>query len=152
MRVKDYLQQGYRLEHRIRLVQAEIEELRELSTSVSSPGFEEHHNASRNTDAPYEKLILKIVSLEEKQAAMLEKLLSFKAELTEVIDSLEDKDERLVIHFRYIGNKTWVEIGDKLGWDARTVRRWHNKALAHLVLPETPTIIDKNLQENENGT
>ena len=38
MRVKDYLQQGYRLEHRIRLVQAEIEELRELSTSVSSPG------------------------------------------------------------------------------------------------------------------
>ena len=69
-----------------------------------------------------------------------------------MIDSLEDKDERLVIHFRYIGNKTWVEIGDKLGWDARTVRRWHNKALAHLVLPETPTIIDKNLQENENGT
>lgn len=144
MTVKEYLNQGYRLEHRIKLVQAEIAELREMSTSISSPGFEEHFSSSRNTDAPFERVLIKICTLEEKQAATLEKLLDFKSELTEVINSVEDKNERLVLHYRYIGNKTWVEIGDILRWDERTIRRIHNRALSHIVLPDNPLSIDKN--------
>ena len=142
MTVKEYLNQGYRLEHRIKLVQAEIAELREMSTSISSPGFGEHFSSSRNTDAPFERVLIKICTLEEKQAAILEKLLDFKSELTEVINSVEDKNERLVLHYRYISNKTWVEIGDILRWDERTIRRMHNRALSHIVLPDDPIIID----------
>lgn len=148
MTVKEYLNQGYRLEHRIKLVQAEIAELREMSTSISSPGFGEHVNSSRNTDAPYERVLIKICGLEEKLAEALEKLLDFKMELTEVIDAVDDKDLRMVLHYRYLCNLTWVQIGDALGWDAKTIRRWHNKALPKVVLPEHPTIIDKNLQED----
>lgn len=142
MTVKEYLNQGYRLEHRIKLVQAEIEELRELSTSISSPGFEEHFSASRNTESPFERVLIKICTLQEKQAEALEKLLNFKAELISVINAVGDKDERLVLRYRYLGNKTWVEIGDLIGWDERTIRRIHNKALPHIVLPENPIIID----------
>lgn len=148
MTVKEYLNQGYRLEHRIKLVQTEIEELRELSTSISSPGFGEHVCSSRNTDAPYERVIIKICSLEEKLAEALEKLLDFKTELTEVINAVDDKDLRMVLHYRYLCNLKWAQIGDILGWDAKTIRRWHNKALTKVVLPEHPSIIDKNLQEN----
>jgi hypothetical protein len=41
----------------------------------------------------------------------------------------------------------WTQIADTLGWDARTIKRWHNKAIAKIVIPENPTIIDKNLKK-----
>lgn len=48
MTAKEYLNQAYRLEQRIKLAKMEIEELQELSCCVSSPGFEERYNATRN--------------------------------------------------------------------------------------------------------
>ena len=145
MTAKEYLSQGYRLEKRIKMLQEEIEELRLLSTTVSSPGFEEHYSASRNTDAPFERVLYKIMELETKQARVLERLVSFKDEMYQVIDTVTDSDEHLVLRYRYLGNKTWVEIGDELGWDERTIRRIHNKALAHVVLPENPTIVNTRM-------
>lgn len=142
MTVKEYLGQGYRLEHRIKMHKTEIEEMRELSTSISSPGFEEHYNASKNVDAPFEKVLLKIMELEQMQADMLECLLCFKQELISVINAVPNKDERIVLYYRYVCNKTWVEIGETIGWDERTIRRWHNRAIGHVTLPENPTIID----------
>lgn len=142
MTVKEYLNQGYRLEHRIKMHKTEIEEMRELSTSISSPGFEEHYNASKSTDAPFERVLLKIMELEQLQADMLERLLCFKQELMSVINAVPNKDERIVLYYRYVCNKSWVEIGEVIGWDERTIRRWHNKAVAHMVLPEHPTVID----------
>ena len=53
MTVKEYLGQAYLLDQRINSYTIECEELRLMAESISSPGFEEHYNASRNTDAPY---------------------------------------------------------------------------------------------------
>ena len=50
-------------------------------------------------------------------------------------------DERLVLTYRYIKNDTWGQIGEELYADERTIRRWHNRALAHVVVPDTPTSI-----------
>lgn len=152
MTVKEYLGQGYRLEQRIRLAKAEIEELREMTVSISSPGFEEHFNPNRSTEAPYEKVLCKIMEMEQEQAQRLHDLLVFKQELISVINTLDDKDERLILHYRYICNMNWVQIGEHLGWDARTVRRWHNKAIAHVTMPENPVVVDSFLRKNKNGT
>lgn len=142
MTVKDYFSQGYRLENRIRLVQEEIRELRDMAVGISSPGFEEHYNASRNTAAPFEKTLLKISELEERRVAMLERLITFKDELIRAIDTVQNMDERLVLHYRYICNWTWVQIGEELGWDERTIRRLHNKALSHVTMPESFTTLE----------
>ena len=50
MTVKEYLGQAYLLDNRINSDTKELEELRLMSQTISSPGFEEHYNASRNTD------------------------------------------------------------------------------------------------------
>lgn len=142
MTAKEYLSQGYRLEQRIKALGQEIEELRLLSVSVGSPGFEEHYNPNRPTEAPFVRVLNKIMDMEAKQADLLERLISFKEELCQVIDSVQDNDEHLVLRYRYLSNMTWVDIGDELGWDERTIRRIHNRALAHVVMPEHPTIVD----------
>ena len=47
MTAKEYLKQAYRLDHRINSDIAEMERLREMVSSVGSPGFEEHYNPNR---------------------------------------------------------------------------------------------------------
>ena len=127
MTVKEYLGQGYRLEQRIYLSRLELEQLRELAKTVSAVGYDEHFNASRSM--------------------MLENLLQFKKELKTIISSIENKDERLVMYYRYCSNMRWTDIADRLGWDARTIKRWHNKAIAKISIPDNPTIVDENLKK-----
>ena len=92
MTVKEYLSQAYRLENKIKLQQKRIEELRELATSVSSPGFEEHYNASRNTDAPYVKTIEKIMEYQEETEKRIVLLLDLREQMRASIQKVENPD------------------------------------------------------------
>ena len=123
MTSKEYLNQAYRLEQRIRLHKERLDELRDLAGSPGSPGFEEHYNPNRPTEAPFVKTLHKIM------------------ELQETIDALCDMDERLVLTYRYLKNMSWSQIGDRLYVDERTVRRWHNRALSHIKVPSEPTVL-----------
>lgn len=141
MTAREYLGQAYRLENKIQILRRRIEELQEMRGSVSSPGFEEHYNASRNTDAPFVKTIEKIVEYEKKYEEKMRLLLDLKEQIRECIDKLDNPDEALVLEHRYIYNSSWVDIGSELYVDDRTVRRWHNKALSHFKVPDNPITI-----------
>lgn len=134
MTVREYLGRGFGLEKELRMLREEIMRLREMSVSISSPasGTGNGHDPNRRTDAPFEKTILKIRDLEEKAAARMEELLSFREELVAFIDTLEDRDEKLILFYRYACGRTWVEIGERIGRDERTVRRRHGKAVSAL--------------------
>lgn len=133
---KEYLKQAYRLDHRINSDIAELGRLREMSTSISSPSLGEKVQTNRNTDAPFVKCLERIYSLEEKINEEIDLLVNLKEEIRSVIDMVSNTDERMVLRYRYIHNYTWEQIGDVLGADSRTVRRWHGQALGHVTLPE----------------
>lgn len=136
MTPKEYLKQAYRLDHRINSDIAELDRLREMSTSISSPSLGEKVQTNRNTDAPFVKCLERIYSLEEKINEEIDLLVNLKEEIRSVIDMVSNTDERMVLRYRYIHNYTWEQIGDVLGADSRTVRRWHGQALGHVTLPE----------------
>lgn len=136
MTPKEYLKQAYRLDHRINSDIAELGRLREMSTSISSPSLGEKVQTNRNTDAPFVKCLERIYSLEEKINEEIDLLVNLKEEIRSVIDMVSNTDERMVLRYRYIHNYTWEQIGDVLGADSRTVRRWHGQALVHVTLPE----------------
>ena len=142
MTPKSYLNQAYRLEQRIRLDKEEIEQLQTLSVNVSSPSFEEHYNPNRNTEASFMKTLEKAWKYQDKVNDELDLLLKLKVEIHDVICEVSNVDERLVLTYRYGKNYTWARIGEELHVDERTVRRWHNRALAHVVMPENPTNIE----------
>lgn len=141
MTAKEYLSQGYRLEQIIKLIKMDIEYWQDLASSVSFPGFEEHFNATRNTDAPFVKQIYKMMEYQDLLTEKLELHMNLKREMQKAIESMSNQDERLVLEFRYIKNLTWPRIADLMYVDESTVRRWHNKALNHFVVPENPTTI-----------
>ncbi len=136
MTPKEYLKQAYRLDHRINSNIAELGRLREMSTSISSPSLGEKVQTNRNTDAPFVKCLERIYALEEKINEEIDLLVNLKEEIRSVIDMVSNTDERMVLRYRYIHNYTWEQIGDVLGADSRTVRRWHGQALGHVILPE----------------
>ena len=141
MTAKEYLSQGYRLEQIIKLIKMDIEYWQDLASSVSSPGFEEHFNATRNTDAPFVKQIYKMMEYQDLLTEKLELHMNLKREMQKAIEEMSNQDERLVLEVRYIKNLTWPRIADLMYVDESTVRRWHNKALNHFVVPENPTTI-----------
>lgn len=141
MTAKEYLSQGYRLEQRIKLAKMELEQLRELACSAGSPGFEEHFNPNKNTSSPFERTLFKIMDMEKKVNEEMELLLKLKQEIKTVIAELDDPDERVVLQYRCLYNWTWARIGDEILADERTVRRWYNRALSHVRVPENPTVI-----------
>ena len=89
MTVKEYLGQAYLLDQRIRSHILECEELRQMAESISSPGFEEHFNASRNTDAPYIRTLDKLWEMEAKVLCEQERLIDLKAQIREIIDRVD---------------------------------------------------------------
>lgn len=136
MTAKEYLKQAYRLDHRINSDIAEMERLREIASSVGSPGFEEHYNPNCPTEASFVRSLERIWELQQKINAEIDKLVDLKEQIRIVIDKVKNPDEKMVLRYRYIHNWTWEQIGDVLFADESTIRRWHGRALQHIAVPE----------------
>ncbi len=149
MKAKEYLHQAYRLDKRIQSNIEEMERLRVLSTSVSSPGWGERIQTQRYTDALFVRYLERIEELQIKINDEVDHLVALKAEIRDVINKVMDIDERMVLRYRYVHNYTWEQIGDELNADKSTIRRWHGNALNHVVVPENPITIQK-LNSNEH--
>jgi DNA-directed RNA polymerase specialized sigma24 family protein len=141
MRVKEYLHQAYRLDHRINSDIEEMTRLREMATSVSSPVFGDKVQTSHIGEAPFVRCVEKIMALEAQINAEIDTLVDLKEQIRCVIDKVPDTDERMVLRYRYVHNYTWEQIGDELNADKSTVRRWHGNALLHAEMPENPIVI-----------
>lgn len=141
MTVKEYLSQAYRLDQRIKSNIRQKENLEQMRFGIASPGFEEHFNASKNTDAPFVKTLEKIMEFEILIEEETELLVQLQKQIWTVILKVDNPDERVVLQERYIHNCSWPKIADMLNADETTVRRWHNKALAKISLPENPIVL-----------
>ena len=138
MDTKEYLQQAYRLDQKIKSDLEEVSRLREMSTSISAPALGEKVQTSSKADAPFTRCVEKILALEKKIDAEVDILVALKEEMRGVIAAVPDMDEQMVLRFRYIHNMTWDRIGNEMNANARTIRRWHGAALLHVSLPKNP--------------
>ena len=138
MTVKEYLSQAYMLDRRINSDIAELTELRHFSQSIRSSALSEKVTCSHSGDAPFVKVVERLDRLEKKIDAEIDIYVNLKEEIREVISAVENSSEQMVLRYRYIQNYTWERIGNELNADSRTIRRWHSKALTHVILPKNP--------------
>lgn len=136
MTIKEYLQQTYRLNQRIDACVQESRNLRYLATSISSYSGGEKVRHSRSTEAPFVRQIEKIAFLEEKMNADIDLLIALKEQIHELIQSLNDPDEQLIIRYRYILGYQWEAIAGALGMGLSSVHRKHRSALKNATLPQ----------------
>lgn len=136
MTAKEYLMQAYRLNELIDSDVEELEHLRDLAGRISSPNFDERVQSSRNYDPPFVKYLSDIMEMEQKIHQELCQLVVLKKQIGESLEKVEDREERLLLTYRYFNNFSWQEISDRLCVSNRTVHRIHASALANFIVPE----------------
>ncbi|MCI1693244.1 DUF1492 domain-containing protein [Aneurinibacillus aneurinilyticus] len=136
MTAKEFLKQAYRLNELINSDLEELQNLRELSRSVSSTVLEEKVSRTKCTDPPFEKYVIRIVDLEQQIQQEVERLIKLKSDIREAINQMENVDEKLLLRYRYINFLNWEEICVNLNVSMRTVHRLHSSALQHLKVPK----------------
>ena len=141
MNAKEYLRQAYRLDQKINSDIEEVARLREMAKSVRSPGFEQHYNPNRPTEAPFARCLERVWELEQKINAEIDRFVDLKEQIRTAIDNVENTDEQMVLRYRYVHNWTWEQIGAELHADESTIRRWHGRALQHIVVPKNCIVI-----------
>lgn len=132
MTAKEYLEQAYRIDQRIKFAYDELNRLQELSTDISSPILDEKVQTTKKTEAPFVKYVEKIMEKEEEIKTEIDKLIKLKDEIIKAIDSLDKFEERAVLKYRHLFNYSWLEIAKKLNIGQTTAVRIYNKALRNL--------------------
>ena len=136
MTAKEYLNQARHLDALIHCRLREIDYWRDLSSSVSGSRFEEHLNPNRPTEAPFVRCLEKIDEIQRCVEEKVAYLVELKEEVNAAIDKLEDRDEQLLLRYRYLDNFTWEEISHMLNVSLRSVHRIHSMALQHFSVPD----------------
>lgn len=135
MTAKEYLNQARHLDALIHCRLREIDYWRDLSSSVSGSSFEERHNPNRPTEAPFVRCLEKIDEIQRSVEEKVAYLICLKEEINKAIDKLDNRDEQLLLRYRYLDNCTWEEIAAMLNVSIRSTHRIHGMALQHFSVP-----------------
>ena len=137
MTAKEYLNQARYLDALINCRLREIDSWRDLSSSVSGTRFDGMpHSPNRPTEAPFVRCLEKIDEIQRSVEEKVAYLVRLKEEINTAIDMLENRDEQLVLRYRYLDDCTWEEISRMLNVSLRTVHRIHGSALQNFSVPD----------------
>ncbi|MCD7764025.1 MAG: DUF1492 domain-containing protein [Lachnospiraceae bacterium] len=106
-----------------------------MAYSISSPSLGERVQTSRNTDAPYVRTLEKIMLLEDRITAEIDRLVNLKTEMLAAIEDMENTEEKLLLKYRYFEGHTWEEIAVRMSVSIRTMHRIHGSALQNFIVP-----------------
>ena len=91
---------------------------------------------SRNPDPPFVRYLDDIMDMEQKIHRELCELVVLKKKITESLEKVENREERLLLTYRYLDNRTWEQIASMLSVSDRTVHRIHASALRNISVPD----------------
>jgi DNA-directed RNA polymerase specialized sigma subunit len=135
MTAHEYLRQYKTCERQIRFNFMQIENLKALTYTISSPSWGERVSGTRSTDPPFVKALERYWEQEEELKRQNVALEQKKAEIIATINALENEDEKFILLHRYVNHMTWEDIGLELLMSERNVRRFSKTALEHIVVP-----------------
>ena len=136
MTAKEYLQQAYRLNELIDSDAQELERLRELAGRVGGTNFGERVQTSRSADPPFVRYLGDIIEMKDKLQKELYELVVLKKQILSALEKMSNRDERLLLKYRYMDNVSWEKIAENLSVSMRTVHRIHSSALKNFCVPK----------------
>ena len=142
MTVKQYLRQAYRLNELINSDIQELEQLKALSKSISSPNLSGMPSGNKKQEAPFVGAIIKIVTLEKVINTEIDRFVDLKKEIRTVISSVEDNNQKLCLKLRYLQFLSWESVAIEMNLSLKQVHRIHAEALKAVKIPFIQSIND----------
>ena len=138
MTKEEYLSRAAVVGRQIKKLEENIGYYRELACSpTSSAPSGDRVQKSRNTAAPFEGMIMKILELEQKLETLKAKQGALQAEIMTAIESLDSEDYKSVLVLRYLQDLEWNMVAAKINASVAMVYRWHRAALKKLIVGDS---------------
>ena len=134
MTAREYLGQAYRIEQRINSKVEQVASLRELSLKVTTT-LSDAPKGSRNVHSK-EKIVTKMIDLENEINADIDALVDLKKEILSVIKAVERVEYRTLLEMRYLCYNSWEQIAIGMGYSLQHVFRLHSKALKEIKIKD----------------
>lgn len=129
MKAKEYLQQLKRLDTLINQKIKELGELRSMST-VGSPDYSsERVQSSHSQDAPFVKIVHRIIEFEEEISAEIDKFVDEKHKIINEIQGLKNPNHITLLFKRYVEFKSFETIAVEMNFTYQYVINMHGYAL-----------------------
>ena len=137
MTIKELLNSHYEVNLVINSKLEQLEELKSLATKVSTSDYSESRPIGTYTDR-VGRVTARIIDLENEINDEIDKLVSVKLKISEILSVISNKTQRTILERHYILNESWEKVADKIGYSARHVTRLHNAAIEMLekIYPE----------------
>ena len=131
MTAKEYLQQAYKMDRRIRIIEAKAEKLR-AALEYSPPSLSGSGGGSSADRMP--DMISLIVEYEQRAVQLLAEYIEKYNEIDKAIRSIQHPAQREVLERRYLLYQKWQQIADEMHYSVQNVYILHGKALQKISL------------------
>ena len=142
MTAKEYLSQAYRIDQRINSKIEQIASLRELSLKTTTT-LSDMPKGTRNVHSK-EKIITKMMDLENEINADIDELVDIKQTIVSVIKAVDNTEYQTLLELRYLCFKQWEQIAVTMGYTLRHLYKLHSAALKNCeeIIKMTPNDIE----------
>ncbi len=131
MNIRQFLGRHFEINNAVNSKLEQLEELRHLAASASSPTLSESHCTGTYSDR-VGRTVAKIMDLDREINEEIDRLVETKIQIRNMIDTLSDSTQRTILERHYILHESWETIAEKLGYSTRHITRLHNQAIAAL--------------------
>ena len=128
MTAKEYLRQISVLNAKIARRQRQVEELKLLATGTGSAMVKDRVQSSPSPDKMSD-IVAKWIDMEADVTEMIDKLVDKKNRIIGEIHQLDDERYIRILEMRYIDQETWEQIAVNMCMDVRHIYRLHGYAL-----------------------
>ena len=128
MTTKEFLQQAFFLDRKIKAKERQLEALKAHALYVG-PIYNEKVSSSPNCKSTMESAVVRIVELEKEISSQIEELISLKTQIDRVIHSIGNDQYETLLEMRYLAFMGWDEIAARMNLTKRYVFKVHGRAL-----------------------
>ncbi len=128
MNAKDYLSQARFLDARINAKIKQLDGLNTLATNATSVLTGMPHSPNRGS-SKLEKIIVKIVDLQEEINHDIDMLVDLKRAIVVLIKQVPSDEQQAVLEKRYLNYQQWEQIAVDMGYSMHYLYKIHTAAL-----------------------
>ena len=133
MTTKEYLQQAYRIDRKIKL---DIEKQSAMRSSLFGKAVSYESDGTQHT--PHgngiEAAMLRVLEYEERINAEIDRLTDTRLKIEQVINLVPDDTQREVLTRRYLLYQKWEYIAVEMNYNIKWIFKLHGKALSKLTI------------------
>lgn len=127
-----YLKKFNKLDREISRNIDHIEKLQDRASRIT-PSYNPKVRGSSTIYSKTEDTLIEKIDLERELMHDLDLYITWRQELSQLFDQVDDGRHRLLLEYRYIDGLTFEKIADKLDCTLRNIHRLHQETLKELL-------------------